>query len=134
MKKRVLVIVMVGTCFLSVRALSRPQGAGEPPCGKEGTQAEANACSRRDYEKAQAEMNAVYEQLMTELSGRAGKDQRKLEQAQSFWLQYRGANCESEASIYEGGTIRPAIYNTCLASVTRERTGRLKAFLAEVRQ
>lgn len=134
MKKRILPVVMIGICFLSVRALSRPQGVGEPPCGKEGTQAEANACARREYEKAEAVMNAVYEQVMTELAGRAGKDQRKLEKAQSLWLQYRGANCESEASIYEGGSIRPAIYNTCLASVTQERTGRLRGLLAEVRQ
>ena len=97
------------------------------------TQAEANACSRREYEEADAEMNKVYDQLMSELSGGGGKDQQKLKQAQLLWLQYRDANCESEASIYEGGTIRPAIYNLCLTSMTRERAMRIKAFLAEVK-
>jgi uncharacterized protein YecT (DUF1311 family) len=72
--------------------------------------------------------------LTADLAGRAGRDQRKLEKAQSLWLRYREANCESEASIYEGGSIRPAIYSTCLASVTRERADRLRSFLAEVRQ
>jgi uncharacterized protein YecT (DUF1311 family) len=122
--------VLVVICFVSVKALSRRQNSSEIPCGKYGTQAEANACARRDYEKAEAEMKEVYEQLATEL---AGEGRRKLEQAQSLWLQYREATCESEASIYEGGTIRPAIYNGCLASVTRERAGRLRGFLAEVR-
>jgi uncharacterized protein YecT (DUF1311 family) len=124
--------VLIGICFLSVSGFSRPQGAGESPCGKEGTQAEANACARRDFAKAEAEMNGVYEQLMTELAGRAGEGRRKLEKAQSLWLQYREANCESEASVYEGGSIRPAVYDGCLASVTRERAGRLRGLLAEL--
>ena len=134
MVKRILTAVLIGVCFLSVKALSRRQSLSEIPCGKYGTQAEANACARRDYEKAEAEMKVVYEQLMTELAGRAGKGREKLEKAQSLWLRYRAAACESEASLYEGGSIRPAIYNGCLASVTRERAGRLRGFLAEARQ
>jgi uncharacterized protein YecT (DUF1311 family) len=134
MKKRILPVALIGICLLSVSGLSRPQGAGESPCGKYGTQAEANACARRDFAKAEAEMKGVYEQLATELAGRAGEGGRKLEKAQTLWLQYREAACESEASIYEGGSIRPTIYNACLASVTRERAGRLRGFLAEARQ
>lgn len=132
--KRILTAVLIVVCFLSVNALSRRQSLSETPCGKYGTQAEANACARRDLEKAEAELKGVYEQLVTELAGRDGEGRRKLEKAHSLWLQYREAACESEASIYEGGTIRRAIYNGCLASVTRERAGRLRGFLAEVRQ
>lgn len=134
MVKRMLTAALIVVCSLGVNALSRRQSLSDIPCGKYGTQAEANACARRDYEKAEAEMKGVYGQLMTELAGRAGEGRRKLEKAQSLWLQYREAACESEASIYEGGTIRPAIYNACLASVTRERAGRLRGFLEEVRQ
>jgi uncharacterized protein YecT (DUF1311 family) len=134
MMKRVLTVVMVGLCLLSVKASSRRQSVGEPPCGKHGTQAEANACSRLDYEKAEAEMRGVYRRLTHELAGRAGEGRRKLEKAQSLWLRYRKANCESEASIYEGGSIRPAVYNACLAGITRERTSRLREFLFEIGQ
>ena len=132
--KRMLTSALIVVCFLSVEALSRGQNLREIPCGKYGTQAEANACARRDYEKAEAEMKKVYEQLVTELADDSGEVRRKLERAQSLWLQYREATCASEASIYEGGSIRPAIYNACLASVTRERAGRLRGFLQEVRQ
>jgi uncharacterized protein YecT (DUF1311 family) len=125
---------LIVVCSQSVMALPRRQSLSEIPCGKYGTQAEANACARRDYEKAEAELKGVYEQLVTELAGRDGEGRRKLEKAQTLWLQYREATCESEASIYEGGSIRPAIYNGCLAGVTRERTNRLRGFLAEVRQ
>ena len=135
MVKRVFTAVLIGVCLLSVKAIPRRQSSGETPCGKYGTQAEANACARRDYEKAEAEMKGVYEQLIAEFAGRAGAGagRRKLEKAQSLWLQYREATSESEASIYEGGSIRPAIYSGCLAGVTRERAGRLRGFLDEVR-
>ena len=132
--KRVLTGALIVVCSLSVTALSRRHSSSEDPCGKYGTQAEANACARRDFAKAEAEMKGIYEQLVTEFAGGDGDERRKLEKAQSLWLQYREAACESEASIYEGGTIRPAIYSSCLASVTRERTGRLRGFLAEVRR
>ena len=68
------------------------------------------------------------------LAGDDNKDQQKLRQAQLVWLRYRDANCESEASIYDGGSIRPAVYSTCLASITQERTRRMRAFLAVTRQ
>lgn len=134
MLKRVLTAVLVAVCFQSVEALPRRQSSSDIPCGKYGTQAEANACARRDFEKAEAELKGVYGQLVTEFAGRGGVWRRKLEKAQSLWLQYREAACESEASIYEGGSIRPAIYNGCLAEVTRERADRLRGLLAEVRQ
>ena len=132
--KRILTAVLIVVCSQSVSALPRRQSLSVTPCGKYGTQAEALACARRDYEKAEAEMDEVYEQLVTELAGRDGEGRRKLEEAQSLWLQYRKAACESEASIYEGGSMRPAIYTGCLAGVTRERANRLRRFLAEVRQ
>ena len=81
-----------------------------------------------------AEMVAVYDRLMTELAGYGGKHQQRLRRAQASWTQYRDANCESEASIYEGGSIRPAVYYSCLASVTRERAKRLEEFLVMTRQ
>ena len=134
MVKRILTAVLIVVCSQSIRALPRRQSLSEIPCGKYGTQAEANACARRDFEKAEAELKGVYEQLVAEFAGRDGEGRRKLEKAQSLWLQYREAACESEASIYEGGSIRPAIYNGCRASVTRERANRLRGFLAQVRQ
>ena len=131
--KRILVSLIIITCFLCTVALPQKKGAGKSPCVGNQTQAGANACARYKYEQADAEMNRVYLKLMSELAGFDVKDQEKLKQAQMLWLKYRDSNCESEASIYEGGSIRPAIYGHCLASITQERTRRMKAFLAEVK-
>ena len=132
--KRILISLLAVMCSLSVDSLAQEKRGGEVPCGETGTQAEANACSRRDYEKSDAEMNKVYAKLMAELADYKGRDQEKLRRAQTLWLQYREANCESESSIYLGGSIRPAVYNSCLASVTQERTRRLAQFLDVTRQ
>jgi uncharacterized protein YecT (DUF1311 family) len=133
--KRILISLILVICPLSLSAPAQKRGAEKSPCeGTSGTQAEANACARDRHARAEAEMKRVYEQLMSELAGYEGTEQQKLREAQTLWLQYRDANCESEASIYEGGSIRPAVYSTCLASMTRERTRRLRAFLAVTRQ
>ena len=134
---KTIVILIVLTHSLGFAGISQEKQAGNSPCESSmGTQTEANACARYKYKQANSDMNQVYVQLMTELSGFGsdGKTQHKLKQAQSIWLQYRSANCESEASIYEGGSIRPAVYYSCLASMTEERTKRMKEFLAVTRQ
>jgi uncharacterized protein YecT (DUF1311 family) len=132
--KRILIGIITLTCSLSAVSQSQEKRASYPPCGEYGTQAEANACARREYQKVEAEMVAVYDRLMTELASYEGKHQQRLRRAQASWLQYRDANCESEASIYEEGSIRPAVYYSCLASVTRERAKRLEEFLVVTRQ
>jgi uncharacterized protein YecT (DUF1311 family) len=135
--KTILISLLFITHFIGMVALPQQKAAGISPCeSNSGTQAEANACARRKYNQADAEMSRVYEQLLLELSKNryGGKDKQKFRQAQSRWLKYCDANCESEASIYEGGSIRPAIYYTCLGSITEERTKRMRAFLAVMRQ
>ena len=132
--KRILIGLIVIICSLSAVSHSQEKRASSSLCGEYGTQAEANACARREYQKVDAEMVAAYDRLMTELASYGGKHQQRLRRAQASWLQYRDANCESEASIYEGGSIRPAVYYSCLASVTRERARRLEEFLVVTRQ
>ncbi len=131
--KSFLVSLIVITCFFGMVALPQKKGAGKSPCAFIETQAGANACARHKYEQANIKMKRVYGQQMSALAGENDKDQQKLSEAQTLWLKYRDSNCESEASIYESGSIRPAVYSHCLASITQERTRRMKAFLAEVK-
>lgn len=131
---RILIGIITLTCSLSAVSHGQEKRVSSPPCGEYGTQAEANACARREYQQGDAEMVAAYDRLMTELASYGGRHQQRLRRAQASWLQYRDANCESEASIYEGGSIRPAVYYSCLASVTRERARRLEEFLVVTRR
>ena len=133
--KQNLLLLILAICALG--SVTASQQKGDSPCASvSGTQAEANACARSRFNQADEQMKQVYEQLLSELSGYGsdGKAQQKLRQAQSVWLQYRDSNCDSEASIYDGGSIRPAVYYSCLASITLERTARMKEFLDVTRQ
>ncbi len=132
--KKILVGLFAIIFSLSAAAHAQEKSANEVPCGVAGTQAEANVCARREYQTADAVLKTAYDRLISLLATYRGKDQQKLRRAQTTWLRYRDATCESEASIYEGGSIRPAVYYSCLASVTRERVKRLEGFLAAAGQ
>ena len=136
MKKIPITFSLIIYLFLAAAA-SQDKPDGKSPCQSvNGTQAEANACALLKYRQAAAEMKRLYKRLVSELSKSSdnGELKQKLEQAQSLWLLYRDTHCESEALIYLGGSLRPAIYKSCLASITEERTERMKMFLAAIKQ
>lgn len=132
--KRILTTIIT-VCVLGIVGIgfTQQRKTVKDPCKDPLTQVEMNFCSKHRYEKADAELNLVYKQLMRELEGYEKDHRPSFQQTQRIWLKYRDANCDSEASIYEGGSIRPTIYYSCLASVTQERTRRIKAFLDEVK-
>jgi uncharacterized protein YecT (DUF1311 family) len=123
---------LILVCLFSGVSSSQNKSAEQDPCKDAMSQPEMNLCARRAFEQADKELNKVYKLLQAELAVYQGDAQEKLKQAQLKWLEYRDANCESEAAVYAGGTIRPTVYNSCLASVTNERTQRLKTFLGEI--
>jgi uncharacterized protein YecT (DUF1311 family) len=81
-------------------------------------------CAGKEYKKADAELNAVYKQLMASLSSK--EQQASLRSAQQSWLKYRDANCEFEAFENKGGTIYPVVYTFCLTAMTTARTKELR--------
>lgn len=106
---------------------AQPQG-GKNPCENAGSQFEATECSAREYKKADAELNRVYQQVLKQ----EDKDgQARLKTAQLAWLKFRDTECEYESGEYIGGTIRPMVENFCLTSVTNDRTNQLKEILKE---
>lgn len=131
--KRIVYVTIVIISLFSVVVFAQKKKRESDPCKDPMSQVEMNFCSRRDYEKADAQMDLAYKQLVLELAGYESDHRPKFQEAQSLWLKYREANCDSEASVYDGGSIRPTVYFSCLASVTRERTKRIKAFLGEIK-
>ena len=127
--KRYLLISLV-MCVACTSVLAQKKKAASDPCRNAMSQAEINLCTRRMFNDATAEMEKVLEKVKHEISSYEGALE-KLELAQTKWLEYRDAACDSEAVLYTGGSIRPTILNTCLAVVTEERIKRLKTFLEE---
>jgi uncharacterized protein YecT (DUF1311 family) len=92
------------------------------------TQAQMNATANASYKKADAQLNKVYKQLMAVLDK---NEKPLLIQAEKDWVKFRDSHCRFEASQYEGGSIQPLIYSTCLEELTKKRIVEIKASIKE---
>ena len=92
------------------------------------TQLEMNETANIKYKKADAELNKVYKQLIAVLD----RDEKPLLiQAEKDWVKFRDSHCKFDASQYDGGSIKPLIYSTCLEELTRKRIAEIKASIKE---
>jgi uncharacterized protein YecT (DUF1311 family) len=97
-------------------------------CPEAHTQLDMSRCADAQYRKADAELNRVYQQLVRA----SGGSDAKLKAAQLAWLKFRDAECDYEASQYEGGSMKPMVYSFCLGGVTAARTNQLRDALKEL--
>lgn len=113
--------------------------AQSQPAVCDGTQAEMNECAARDFERADAELNAEYRASIAHAratdrspdSGRTEGDDRPgeeatLREAQRGWVAYRDAHCRLEGYSERGGSMESLVYDTCRAELTRARTAQLR--------
>ena len=100
----------------------------EDPCPNAATQPDLNRCAARARDRADAELNKVYRQLMNNTSG---TERGKLRAAQLAWLKFRDAQCDYESVGNKGGSIYPMVFSFCLAGVTKARVEQLQEILRE---
>lgn len=99
--------------------------AEEDPCHPDAQRStQLMACAGRKFKEATAALKRVRDELYADLEPRS---RTRFRAAERLWLGYRKSNCDTEASIYEGGTIQPLIQLRCMTRVTRERAGELQA-------
>lgn len=96
----------------------------EDPCHPDAQRSsQLTACAERKLKEAAAELKRARAELYSDLEPRS---RVKFRAAERLWLRYRKSNCETEASIYEGGTIQPLIELRCMARLTLARAEELK--------
>lgn len=79
------------------------------------------------YDKADKELNKVYNQLKNKLGT---KDQTALVAAQKDWIKFRDSNCKFKCySEGDGGVIANKMYADCRMQLTITRTKELKNLL-----
>lgn len=117
---------LVTLLCLSAPVSTSAQSAAE--CISPQQQSLMNPCAYRDYEKADAALNAAWKPAK-KFADAIGKGKALLS-AQRAWLAYRDAACEVHASPYEGGSIQPLMRATCLSEITAQRTQMLLEFHA----
>lgn len=97
-------------------------------CTDPQTQYEMNVCAERKFKAADAELNRVYNRLASKLDEGA---RTRLKATEVSWLKYRDDNCDYESSLYEGGSMRPLIYSSCMERMTKARTAELREQIQE---
>jgi uncharacterized protein YecT (DUF1311 family) len=105
-------------------------------CDDPQHQADMNACAAIDFEAADAELNAVWSDVIAgarEMDAeidrafdQAPTSEEVLREAQRAWIIFRDAQCTYEGHEARGGSMEAMIYNGCRARLTRERTAQLR--------
>ncbi len=86
-----------------------------------------NECANRAFQRADAELNALY----TDIGRRSSDPQSKklLIAAERAWVAFRDNECTFSTASSIGGTIHPMAYSGCLERLTSARIGDLKRYL-----
>ena len=115
--------------LLSLPAFCAPKEWEVKPPAHLQTQLEINSWVQGEFEKADAELNKVWNELLPKLSK---KEKERLVDAQLHWIKFRDAQAESAALGYEGGSIAPYIHAESKVVSTRMRTTQLRIRLDEL--
>ena len=105
-------------------------------CEDPRNQAEMNRCAALDFERADAELNMLWREVIAgareadrEINreyDEAPTSEDVLRQAQRAWISFRDGHCTYEGHEARGGSMESMLYNGCRARVTRERIAQLR--------
>jgi uncharacterized protein YecT (DUF1311 family) len=98
--------------------------AGE--CDNPMDQMTMNECANRSFQKADADLNALYKDFERRSDPQT---QKLLIAAQRAWVAFRDAECTFSTVSSVGGTIHPMVYSGCLEGLTSARIGDIKRYL-----
>ncbi len=109
-----------------------PVAAQDVACDPGGSQLELNACADRAFKQADAELNAVYRQIVAKLAGEPVA-LAKMKAAQRLWIQLRDADLEARYPVGEQenprflyGSMYPMLYSDAKAALTTARAAYLR--------
>lgn len=123
------IIAILIAAAMSFGSSAEAQEAQPADCTNAETQMAMNECTGKDFKASDAELNAVYKEIMTRLKGQSEKI-ALLKDAQRAWIKFRDAECTFAASAVEGGSIYPTVRAECANDLTKIRIKQIKTFLA----
>lgn len=115
------------------------QEESEIDCGNPVTQADMNICAGRDFEAADAELNAAWKKVKAAMA-ETDRDLREtspelvgavdaLLKGQRGWIDYRDGQCETYGFEARGGTMESMLVSGCMAELTRARSKELLSLI-----
>ena len=116
--------------------LERNEIAAQDPCNRGGA-LDFTECARRAYEKADAELNRVYRDLIAILPDGEGVDgltKTKLREEERKWVRWKESYCAAIGEKTGGVQMWKSAYTVeCWARVTEDQTRKLKGMLKKAR-
>ena len=105
-------------------------------CANAMAQQEMNYCAAKEFEAADAELNAFWKdaraktrQLDAEQSDDLKGADKALVAAQRGWIAYRDGHCALYGFEARGGSMEPMLVSGCMAELTRARMKELREFI-----
>ncbi len=97
------------------------------PCKKgDETTPGLEGCAEHRVLKSDGQIDKLNSSISSELE--TARMKRAFVAAHRAWLAYRNADCESMASIYEGGTLKPLAHILCVEGRNERRVRDLRDF------
>jgi uncharacterized protein YecT (DUF1311 family) len=109
--------------MLALLLISPAEADDAPNCAEPQTQSEMTICANKAYEKANADMVALFTTMVAE------SDQVRAslwKESQEAWLKHRDAMCALYGDLARGGTMAGSLYWNCMSDLAKERTGDLQ--------
>jgi uncharacterized protein YecT (DUF1311 family) len=92
------------------------------------TQLELNYCAGTQA----VEARDLLDRLLQDLRAHLFEDEwLQLQQVQSEWEGFMDSDCEWEASLFEGGSMRPMVHSLCRRDAYYDRINRLRFLLCD---
>jgi uncharacterized protein YecT (DUF1311 family) len=117
-------------CLASLLAVCTPAllaaQQDEEFCPEGRTQLDMNICAGDELARADTLLNERYQRLLQAIEPHRVEPLRA---AQRAWIRFRDAECDFEASEFEGGSMMPMIDTLCRAHLSRKRAEELQAML-----
>lgn len=85
-----------------------------------------NYCAAEQAKVSDRKLNQVYQKVLAGYKGTAMADQ--LVDAQLVWIKFRDTNCKFAMNRFQGGSMAPLVYSTCVDHMTQDRTKELEQF------
>lgn len=134
-------VAVCAAALVFAAGASRAQDGDDVNCDDPVTQPELTYCAHLDYEAADADLNAIWPDVVAaaklrdedvaEMAKERGVPTtlEALRTAQRAWIAWRDAQCEYESYDVFGGTAQPMVGSACLARLTQDRVAFFKSVL-----
>ena len=101
---------------------------GQQDCGALSQQQPMNVCVAERARRSSALLDSLIQDLRGHLNP---TEYAQLLNVQHTWAEYRDSHCKWQAHFFEGGSIQPTQYATCVDALTWNRIDELKVDLCE---